>query len=127
MVLYQGGRSRRLPSGAVRHIACKKKKSKFGRNPIETRIGEVKRKTYRIRGDNVKVKAYAVNKINVTIKKDHTSKVATVKNVASNKASMDLQRRNILTKGAIVNTDIGKVKITSRPGQVGQLSGLLLE
>ncbi len=127
MVLYQGGRSRRLPSGAVRHISCKKKKDKFGRNPIETKIGEQKVKRVRIRGDNSKIKAYATRRIVVTNPKDHTSKVGTIKNVASNKASVDLQRRNILTKGAIVNTDLGKVKITSRPGQVGQVSGLLLE
>lgn len=127
MVLYQGGRSRRLPTGAVYHRNCKKKKSKFGRNPIETKIGEHKVKSIRIRGDNTKVKAYSVNKIVVTNPKDHTSKIGTIKGVISNKASVDLQRRNIITKGAIVNTDLGKVKITTRPGQVGQVNGILLE
>jgi small subunit ribosomal protein S8e len=33
-------------------------------------------------------------------------------------------RRNIITKGAVVDTDIGHVKITSRPGQSGALNGI---
>ncbi|MHA1475907.1 MAG: 30S ribosomal protein S8e, partial [Promethearchaeota archaeon] len=39
----------------------------------------------------------------------------------------DYNRRNILTKGAIVKTKLGLVKITSRPGQTGQINGKLLE
>jgi len=33
----------------------------------------------------------------------------------------------ILTKGAIVETELGKVKITSRPGQDGVLNGVLIQ
>ena len=36
-------------------------------------------------------------------------------------------RRNIITKGAIVKTEAGLVKITSRPGQDGTLNGILVE
>ena len=35
--------------------------------------------------------------------------------------------RNILTKGAFVETNLGKVKITSRPGQDGNMNGILIE
>jgi small subunit ribosomal protein S8e len=37
----------------------------------------------------------------------------------------DYTRQNIITKGAIVQTAIGKVRVTSRPGQHGVLSGVI--
>ncbi|MDO5821049.1 MAG: 30S ribosomal protein S8e, partial [Methanobrevibacter sp.] len=33
---------------------------------------------------------------------------------------------NIITKGAIVETEIGNAKVTSRPGQDGIINGVLL-
>jgi small subunit ribosomal protein S8e len=44
--------------------------------------------------------------------------------IVENTANRHFVRRNILTKGAIVETGKGKVKITSRPGQAGSLSGI---
>ena len=65
--------------------------------------------------------------INVSdIKKKKTTRVK-IEGLEENKASVDYNRRNILTKGAIVKTKLGLVKITSRPGQSGQINGKLLE
>jgi len=36
-------------------------------------------------------------------------------------------RRNIITKGAILQTDLGKVRVTNRPGQEGVINGILVE
>jgi len=47
-------------------------------------------------------------------------------NVTENFANPNLVRRNILTKGTVVETKLGKVKITSRPGQEGTVNGKLL-
>jgi small subunit ribosomal protein S8e len=44
----------------------------------------------------------------------------------SNEASKDLNRRHILTKGAIIETELGTAKITSRPGQHGVLNAVLI-
>lgn len=126
MVIYQG-HSHRLPSGAKFNPHMKKVKRRFGSDPIETHIGPSRKKFVRIRGGNVKVKAYAENKINVVDPKTKKTKSATIKSLEKNAASIDLTRRSILTKGAIVMTDIGRVQITSRPGQVGQINGILLE
>jgi len=38
-----------------------------------------------------------------------------------------LARQNVLTKGAIVETELGKVRITNRPTQEGVLNGILLD
>jgi small subunit ribosomal protein S8e len=39
----------------------------------------------------------------------------------------DFARENIITKGAILKTSIGKVKVTNRVGQDGQVNGILLK
>ena len=54
-----------------------------------------------------------------------TSKVRII-GFESNAASKDLNRRHILTKGAVVETELGNAKITSRPGQQGILNGILI-
>ncbi|MHA1294432.1 MAG: 30S ribosomal protein S8e, partial [Promethearchaeota archaeon] len=41
-------------------------------------------------------------------------------------ASKDLNRRHIITKGSIVETELGRARITSRPGQHGVLNGILI-
>ena len=52
---------------------------------------------------------------------------ATVKNVVGNDADPNYIRRNIVTKGAVLDTDQGLVKVTSRPGMHGVVSGVLVE
>ena len=47
-------------------------------------------------------------------------------NVIENKANPNYVRRNIITKGAIVETSAGKAKVTSRPGQDGVINGVLI-
>ena len=44
-----------------------------------------------------------------------------------NDADPNFIRRNIVTKGSIVDTSMGRVRITSRPGMHGVASGILLE
>jgi len=34
---------------------------------------------------------------------------------------------NVITKGAIVKTELGLVRVTSRPGQHGVVNGVLIE
>ena len=50
-----------------------------------------------------------------------------INSVIANDADPNFIRRNIVTKGSIVDTSMGKVKITSRPGMHGVASGILLE
>ena len=50
------------------------------------------------------------------------------RNVANrgNSANPNYVRRNIITKGAIVETPEGNAKVTSRPGQDGVINGILI-
>ena len=50
-----------------------------------------------------------------------------INTVLENDADPNYVRRNIVTKGAVVDTDVGRVRVTSRPGMHGVVSGVLLE
>ncbi|MBN1215614.1 MAG: 30S ribosomal protein S8e, partial [Candidatus Lokiarchaeota archaeon] len=93
---------------------------------IETSIGETKKKKQRVLGGNFKLKLFKDSFVNVTNLKTNETKKVKILKFEENKASKDLNRRHILTKGSIVETELGKVQITSRPGQHGVLNAILI-
>ena len=120
-------RSKRKISGG-RYIAFRKKrKANLGRESTFTKLGERKVKVIRTRGANKKQKVFQEKKINVLNKKDNSYKVVEIQDVIDNTANRNYIRRKIITKGAVVKTELGNVKITSRPGQTGTLNGVLVE
>ena len=126
MSLWQG-LSTRKPTGGRLILSRKKRRFEVAPEDAETKLGEHTQKLIRARGNAQKVKLLATSTINVTDQKTGKAKQATIKTVTENPANIHYVRRNILTKGAVVDTDLGKVKITSRPGQSGALSGVLVK
>ena len=57
---------------------------------------------------------------------DGNTKVVDILGVIENSANPNYVRRNIITKGAIVETPEGNAKVTSRPGQDGVINGILI-
>jgi small subunit ribosomal protein S8e len=103
----------------------KKKSNELSGKKILVRLNENKRKNSRVRGGNRKLSLLAANQINVLVKgKIQKTKI---KNVLETPSNRFLARQNILTKGTIVETELGKAKITSRPSQHGIVNGILLE
>tara|TARA_Y100000590_G_C15664600_1_gene993966 strand:+ start:1169 stop:1564 length:396 start_codon:yes stop_codon:yes gene_type:complete len=88
---------------------------------------EDQRKNYRKRGNSQTVRVLGANRINVNDPKSGKSTSTTIKSVVENGADPNFVRRNIVTKGAVVETDLGNVRVTSRPGMHGVVSGVLLE
>lgn len=117
-------KSRRKASGALYREFRKKKKHELGREPTLTKIGKRKIKGLRVLGGNYKFRLLHAEFVNV-MKEGKSSKVK-IKNVIENPANRHFVRRNIVTKGTIVQTELGNVKITSRPGQEGSLNGILI-
>lgn len=118
-------RSRRKYTGKKYKHFRKKRKRELERPRIATIIGEEKKKKERVLGGNMKLKLFSTKFINVTdLNTNKTSKVRILR-FEENLASKDFNRRHILTKGAVVETELGNVKITSRPGQHGVLNGVL--
>lgn len=104
-----------------------RKKKKFERKGQErkVKVGETKTKIMKIRGGNEKTVSLLQNKINL-VGKGKTS-VVEIKRVLETPSNRFLARQNILTKGAVVETELGKAKITNRPSQEGNVQGILIE
>lgn len=126
MALWQGN-SRRKPTGGRLVRAQKKRRSEIAREHVDTHVGTPRQKLVRTKGANQKVRLLATDKINVTDPKSGKTSSAELKTVVENEANIHYVRRNIITKGAVVETSAGKVRVTSRPGQAGALNGVRVE
>ncbi|HIE63867.1 MAG: 30S ribosomal protein S8e [Methanobacteriota archaeon] len=90
-------------------------------------IGESdKTKSYRKTAGSQTVRVTRVFHVNVN-RADGTTTRTTTNNVSENNADSNYVRRNIVTKGAVLDTELGRVRVTSRPGMDGVVSGVLLE
>ena len=89
------------------------------------KLGDDKRKSKRARGGKLKVFLLRAKIVNV--QDGGKSKKIEIKNVLETPSNRFLARQNIITKGTIVETEIGKVKITNRPTQEGTLNGVLVK
>ena len=119
-------RSKRKPSGGRYHYDRTKRLRELAGFPANTKLEkERKVRVTRIRGGDVKNSMLTASHVNVCDKKGKATKLE-ILNVVGNPANPHLVRRNIITKGAVVETKLGKVKITSRPGQEAALNGVLV-
>ncbi|AXV38446.1 MAG: 30S ribosomal protein S8e [Methanobacteriaceae archaeon] len=125
MAIWQG-KSLKKPSGGRSKMNRGKRKSELGKEAAETKIGERRSKKIRTKGGNTKVRLSNDDKINVVNPENNKMETAEILNVIENPANTQFVRRNIINKGAVVETSIGKVKVTSRPGQDGIINGVLI-
>ncbi len=118
-------RSRRKVTGG-RYVDYRKKKLRdLSRNPILTKVDKVRKTTIRTRGGDQKIALLSSNVANV-LGKDKKYKKVGIKSVVENSANRHFARRNIITKGAIIETELGRAKVTSRPGQEGIINAVLV-
>ena len=121
------GISRRKPSGGRRVQARGKRSTEISTEKQMALIGEPKRKIYRRTGGNTLVRVLAANKVSINNPKTGKTVLGTIENVVENESDPNYVRRNVLVKGAIIETDKGRVRITSRPGKDGVINGVLVE
>lgn len=117
-------KGRKISGGRYKKARKKKFYELLGQRKI-IKLGEEKRKTIRIRGGNKKTFLLKSKTINVRL--GNKIKKLEMKNVIETPSNRFLARQNILTKGTIVETDLGKVRITNRPSQEGIVNGILIE
>ncbi|MFC7165440.1 30S ribosomal protein S8e [Halospeciosus flavus] len=122
---YQG-RSKRTKTGARIRPHDKKKKHELGRQPTETTVGEPTFRTVDSRGNQKKTRALKTNVANVHTADGETVH-AEIQDVVRNDANPNYARRNIITKGAIIETDAGTARVTTRPGQNAQVNAVEVE
>jgi small subunit ribosomal protein S8e len=90
-------------------------------------MGERKMKVKRGLGGNSKRRLLATSHANVTDKATGTSEKTKIIQVLQNPANVDFDRRGIITKGSIIETEKGKALVTSRPGQNGVVDAIKIE
>ena len=106
------------------------RKKKLYERKVDVRavkLGAIKRKKLRARGGHEKIILLSTDEANLIDKKTRKSKKAKIKNVIETPSNKFLARQNILLKGAIIDTDSGKAKITNRPSQEGSVQAVLIE
>jgi small subunit ribosomal protein S8e len=112
-------------SGGKYHQQRKKKSFENKGKERKVKLGNEKTKWIRGRGSTIRIVSLSQNIINLT--KDGKSKKVKIKNVLETPSNRFFARQNILVKGAIVDTEMGKAKITNRPSQEGCVQGILLK
>ena len=126
LILWQG-RSVRRESGKRYSISRRKKRFEIGRAPADTTLGEERNRIIRTRGGNLKVRALRTLYANISMPATGESKKAKIETVVENRADPNYMRRNILTRGAIIKTELGKARVVSRPAQDGVVNAVLIE
>jgi len=125
MALWQGD-SRRSETGRRKRYARGKRKFEIGREAHLTTIGSTRVKKVRTMGDNRKARAKTTNVAYVIDSKSNKVTKAEITSVLENNANIHYVRRNIINKGAVIETKIGKARVTSRPGQSGVINAVLI-
>src|SRR3989338_6138071 len=98
-------RSKRKVSGGVYVPYRKKKKYELGNEPRNTKVDKVRKKIFRTLGGNSKVVLLSIDEANVFDGKKYSkSKIKSV-----------------------IDTEVGKAKVTSRPGQEGAINAVLIK
>ncbi len=126
MGLWQG-RSKRKETGGRRRHTRKKRKYELGDDTLYTFVGERKTRMIRCRGGKEKVRLLRADMANVMDSKTNKCQRVKIISVLENPANVHYVRRNIVTKGAIIEIeDGGKAKVTSRPSQHGIVNAIKL-
>ncbi|MDI6807171.1 MAG: 30S ribosomal protein S8e [Candidatus Aenigmarchaeota archaeon] len=126
MSIWHRDRGRKVTGGMIK-LARKKKKYELGRLPTYTKFGKEVVKFVRTKGGKKKIRALSVEFANVLDPKAKTIKKVKILSVVENPDNPQLTRRGIITKGTTIRTELGLVKVTSRPSQCGVVSGILIE
>lgn len=124
---YYQGNDLRKPSGGLKGRHRDKRKSELGKPPTKTTLSiEEERKLERVRGGNFKVRLRNALYVNVALGNGTTKKVK-ILDVIETPENPQNSKFKIISKGSVVKTELGPVKITSRPGQDGVLNGVLIQ
>jgi len=117
---------KRKPTGGKKRAYRKKRRFERGSFPTETIVDEPRVKLDRRQGGNFKIRLISTKWVNVSDPETGETKKVEITRVIRNPANVDYDRRNVITKGTILETPLGRVRVTSRPGQSGVLNAILV-
>ncbi len=124
---YHGGRKKKVSSGSGgrKGKSRDKKLAHMGGVFSSTKVAEEPRKeSKRKRGGTTRTRIKRAAFVNV-VAGGKSQKVKIEGVIESH--NPHYARQNIITKGALLNTSLGKVKVTNRVGQNGIVNGVLVK
>jgi small subunit ribosomal protein S8e len=113
-------------TGGRRHPLRTRRKYETDRFPNEPINGAQVTITRQVRGKNNKTALKTIDFVNLATG-DAKVKKSKILKVLDNATNNDYKRRGIITKGAILETQEGKCRVISRPGQNGIVNAILLK
>ena len=113
-------------TGGRRHPLRIRRKYETDRYPNEPVNGAQITITRRVRGNNRKTALKSIDFVNLATGEAKVKKTKILK-VLENSTNNDYKRRGIITKGAVLETQEGKCKVVSKPGQNGIVNAILLK
>ena len=113
-------------TGGRRHPLRIRRKYETDRYPNEPINGAQVTVTRRVRGNNKKTALKSIDFANIATGDAKVKKTKILK-VLENATNNDYKRRGIITKGAILETQEGKCRVVSKPGQNGIVNAILLK
>ena len=113
-------------TGGRRHPLRIRRKYETDRFPNEPINGAQITVTRNVRGKNTKTALKSIDFVNLATSDAKVKKTKILK-VLENATNNDYQRRGIITKGAILETQEGKCRVVSRPGQSGTVNAVLIK
>lgn len=117
--------SGRKASGGLYHSNRKTKLYERAGQPRLVTLGDNKRKNKRVQGGRLKTILLKCKEVNVVV--NGKVKKAEIKNVEETPQNRFFARNNRLLKGAIIDTSLGKARISNRPTQEGCVNAVLLD
>jgi small subunit ribosomal protein S8e len=126
MSVWHGRLHKKKLSGGRKRAYRGKRKFEQGTFAVETTVGDLKRKTVRGRGGNIKLKVLSDKQACVTDPKTRKTEKTEITRVVKNPANIDYDRRGVITRGAVIETSLGLARVTSRPGQHGIINAVLV-
>ena len=92
---------------------------------FETEVGDEVRSGKRARGGVWKFGLRFANKANVFDPSANKTVKSDILRVTANPANREYERRGVITRGATIETSLGKAKVTSRPSEDGVVNAIL--
>ncbi|HEX7032510.1 MAG TPA: 30S ribosomal protein S8e [Nitrososphaera sp.] len=117
---------RKLTGG--RKVAMRgRRKFEIDRYPNEAVVGSTQIVARRARGANVKAAFKTAEFANVVDSESKKASKVKILKVSKNPANRDYERRGVISKGAIIETENGPAVVMSRPGQHGVVNAVLIK
>jgi small subunit ribosomal protein S8e len=104
-----------------------RRKYEVDRYPNEATIGTIDIVTRKVRGGSTKAAFKTADFANITDPNSNKTIRSKILRVTKNFANKDYERRGVISKGALIETEAGLARVSSRPGQHGIVNAIIIK